>query len=76
MAPNREGGGFTSRLRILVPGALGVRACVRRMKTQEAHVLAIRSLQARASEEAPRYFEIEPDGSFTLHAMLRRAEAV
>jgi hypothetical protein len=46
------------------------------MKTQKAHVLAIRSLQARASEEAPRYFEIEPDGSFTLYAMLRRAEAV
>lgn len=39
---------------------------VERMRTPEPHRAAIRSLQAGASRELATYFEIEPDGSFTL----------
>jgi len=47
---------------------------VRRMNTPEAHVQAIRSLQARAGAEVTRHFEIEPDGSLTFDTMLISAE--
>jgi SAM-dependent methyltransferase len=40
-----------------------------RMRTPEAHVAAIRSLQAGAPEEVAAYLEIEADGSFMLDTM-------
>jgi len=45
-------------------------AWIERMKTPESHVLAIRSLQQRASAEVVDYFSIEEDGSFTVDTML------
>lgn len=39
---------------------------VTRIRTPEAHVAAIRSLQASAALEVRRHFEIEEDGTFTL----------
>jgi len=50
-------------------------AWVQRMKTPEAHVLAIRSMQTRASADVARHFGIESDGSFTLDSMLMCAQA-
>jgi ubiquinone/menaquinone biosynthesis C-methylase UbiE len=49
---------------------------IARMRTPDAHVAAIRSLQARASSEVRGYFEIEDDGSFTLDTALVVARAV
>jgi SAM-dependent methyltransferase len=48
---------------------------VARMRTAEAHVAAIRSLQASASAEIRAYFAIEPDGSFTVDTMTLEAAA-
>lgn len=42
---------------------------IARIRTPEAHVPAIRSLQMNAPEEVARHFEIERDGSFTLDTM-------
>jgi ubiquinone/menaquinone biosynthesis C-methylase UbiE len=42
---------------------------VKRMRTQEAHRVAIRSLQQNASTETAAYYGIEPDGSFTLDTL-------
>ncbi len=42
---------------------------VERMRTPEAHRVAIRSLQHHASSETAAYYEIEPDGSFTLDTL-------
>lgn len=39
---------------------------VARIRTPERHVDAIRSLQASASDEVRAYFELAPDGSFTV----------
>jgi SAM-dependent methyltransferase len=39
---------------------------VERMRTPQANIDAIRSLQAAMSESVTRHFEIAPDGSFTL----------
>lgn len=39
---------------------------VARIRTPEAHVAAIRSLQASAALEVRRHFEIEEDGTFTV----------
>ena len=43
---------------------------VERMKTPQAHIAAIRSLQARAGSEVKDYFAIEDDGSFTVDTIL------
>ena len=48
---------------------------IARMKTPEAHVRAIRSLQQRAGSEVTDYFEIEADGSFTVDTVLIAASA-
>jgi ubiquinone/menaquinone biosynthesis C-methylase UbiE len=42
---------------------------VKRMRTQEAHRVAIRSLQQNVSTETAAYYGIEPDGSFTLDTL-------
>jgi SAM-dependent methyltransferase len=42
---------------------------IKRMRTPEAHAVAIRSLAARMSSEVVAHFDIQPDGSFTLDAM-------
>jgi len=42
---------------------------VQRIRTPELHVAAIRSLQTGASADIARYFEIEPDGTFTLDTL-------
>ncbi|QBE64939.1 class I SAM-dependent methyltransferase [Pseudoduganella lutea] len=47
---------------------------IERMKTPEAHVAAIRSLQRRAGPEVTDYFAIEEDGSFTVDTMLIACE--
>jgi ubiquinone/menaquinone biosynthesis C-methylase UbiE len=47
---------------------------VERMRTPRAHRAAIRSLQQQASQETASYYEIEPDGSFTLDTV--QVEAV
>jgi ubiquinone/menaquinone biosynthesis C-methylase UbiE len=49
---------------------LGFAAWVERMKTPPSHVAAIRSLQSQASAEVAGYFEIEPDGGFTVDTVL------
>jgi ubiquinone/menaquinone biosynthesis C-methylase UbiE len=49
---------------------------VKRMRTPEIHVQAIRSLQARMSSEVTVHFDIQPDGSFTLDTMTIEAEPV
>ena len=49
---------------------------VERMRTPEAHRVAIRSLQHHASSETAAYYEIEPDGSFTLDTLQIEAAAV
>jgi len=51
-------------------------AWVKRMRTPEIHVQAIRSLQARMSSEVVTHFDIQPDGSFTLDTMTIEAEPV
>jgi ubiquinone/menaquinone biosynthesis C-methylase UbiE len=43
---------------------------IARMRTPEAHVVAIRSLQGRAPAEVRDYFEIGGDGSFTVDTVL------
>lgn len=43
---------------------------IARMRTPEAHVAAIRSLQQRAPAEVREYFEIAEDGSFTVDTVL------
>jgi SAM-dependent methyltransferase len=48
---------------------------ITRMRTPEAHVAAIRSLQAGASEAVRRHFAIEPDGTFTADTMMIAARA-
>jgi ubiquinone/menaquinone biosynthesis C-methylase UbiE len=47
---------------------------VRRIDTAEAHVQAIRSLQALAGAQVTEHFALEADGSFTLDTMLMTAE--
>ncbi|MFI5018133.1 MAG: class I SAM-dependent methyltransferase [Dongiales bacterium] len=51
-------------------------AWVKRMRTPEIHVQAIRSLQGRMSSEVIAHFDIQPDGSFTLDTMTMEAEPV
>ncbi|USI71576.1 class I SAM-dependent methyltransferase [Sphingomonas morindae] len=46
-----------------------------RMDTPDAHRTAIRSLQQFASRETSAYFAIEPDGSFSIDALLIEASA-
>jgi SAM-dependent methyltransferase len=46
---------------------------VKRIETPDSHILAIRSLQAHMAEDVMKYFEIEPDGSFVVDAMLLEA---
>ncbi|PKU25713.1 class I SAM-dependent methyltransferase [Telmatospirillum siberiense] len=41
-----------------------------RMRTPDAHVAAIRSLQALAAREVVEHFQFEADGSFTIDSML------
>lgn len=48
---------------------------IERMKTPQAHVAAIRSLQQMASTAVTDYFEIEADGSFTVDTVLIAAQA-
>lgn len=48
---------------------------VARIRTPEAHVAAIRSLEQGASADVARHFEIEPDGSFTLDTVSLVARA-
>jgi len=48
---------------------------VERMRSSETHRMAIRSLQQQASQEIASYFEIEPDGSFTLDTLQIEAVA-
>ncbi len=43
---------------------------VKRMNTPEAHVTAIRSLQAKAGRDVADYFKFEADGSFTIDTMV------
>ena len=43
---------------------------IARMKTPQLHAEAIRSLQARMSDDVARYFAFEADGSFTIDAMM------
>lgn len=45
-----------------------------RMRTPRAQATAIRALQQQASEDTLRYFEIEPDGSFTIDMALFEVE--
>ena len=49
---------------------------VERMRTPEAHRAAIRSLQRGVAAETARYFELEPDGSFTIDTLQIEAVAV
>ena len=44
-----------------------------RMRTTPDRAAAIRTLQALASSEVVRYFEIEQDGSFTIDTILIEA---
>lgn len=59
----------TRRLRMDYP------TWIARMRTPEPHQAAIRSLQEGASAETRAYFEIEPDGSFTLDTVQIEASA-
>lgn len=52
---------------------LGFAAWVARMKTPEAHIAAIRSLQHQAAAEVVEHFAIEADGSFTIDTAFMRA---
>jgi len=47
---------------------------IARIRTSDLHAQAIRSLQTMTSREVKDYFEIEPDGSFTLDTMSFEAE--
>lgn len=49
---------------------------VERMRTNEDHRRAIRSIQQQASRETATHFEIERDGSFTLDVMQIEASAM
>ncbi|KSV75196.1 hypothetical protein N185_17605 [Sinorhizobium sp. GW3] len=49
---------------------------IKRMRTPEKHVVAIRSLQAGAAKEIRDFFAIEEDGSFLLDVALFEAEGV
>jgi ubiquinone/menaquinone biosynthesis C-methylase UbiE len=48
---------------------------VERMRTQDTHRAAIRSLQQNVSTETATYYGIEPDGSFTLDTLQIEAAA-
>lgn len=50
-------------------------AWIARMRTPEAHIAAIRSLQGAAPDAVVGHFGIEPDGSFRLDSMLIEARA-
>jgi SAM-dependent methyltransferase len=50
-------------------------AWVERMHTPRMHVDAIRSLQAGMAEDVVTYFDIEPDGSFTIDTAAIEARA-
>lgn len=49
---------------------LGFASWVARMKTPQAHIDAIRSLQQNAASEVREYFAMQPDGSFTVDTAL------
>jgi ubiquinone/menaquinone biosynthesis C-methylase UbiE len=49
---------------------------VARMQTSETHRMAIRSLQQQTTSGTAAYFEIEPDGSFTLDTLQLEVMAV
>jgi SAM-dependent methyltransferase len=52
---------------------LDFKSWVERMRTPKLHVDAIRALQTAMSESVARYYEIGPDGSFTLDVALFQA---
>lgn len=66
--------GFTPKLVSRFKLRLDFSSWIARMKTPEAHVQAIRSLQARADDGVKNYFAIEADGSFVIDTMLIAAE--
>lgn len=49
---------------------------VKRMRTPEVFVNAIRAYQATISADVKHYFEVEPDGSFTSDVMLFELQAL
>ena len=50
-------------------------AWIERMKTDPAHVAAIRSMQRAAAADVARHFSLESDGTFTVDTMLIAARA-
>lgn len=65
--------GFRVRRMEVARLRMDYRQWIARMQTSQAHQAAIRSLQQSASAATARYFEIEPDGSFTFDTMLIEA---
>jgi SAM-dependent methyltransferase len=66
--------GFVPRPGVEFRLRLDFAAWIERMKTPDAHVLAIRSLQRRASTEVATHFAFEDDGSFTIDTVLIAAD--
>lgn len=67
--------GFRVRATVKRRLRMDYRSWVDRMKTPDVHREAIRSLQHSASAGTARYFEIEPDGSFSVDVVQIEAGA-
>lgn len=68
--------GFTVRATRLRRLRMDYPTWVERMRTPDTHRAAIRSLQEHAARETAAYYEIEPDGSFTIDSLELETVAV
>jgi hypothetical protein len=62
-------GTITGRLR------LDFATWIARMRTPEVQEAAIRALQAAVAEPVRRYFEVQPDGTFTVDTLVIEGHA-
>ncbi len=65
-----EGAGFTAEIRERWRLAIDFDTWVKRMRTPEERVVAIRSLWERAPDEVRQYFDVQGDCSFKLDALM------
>jgi ubiquinone/menaquinone biosynthesis C-methylase UbiE len=66
--------GFTASFRKQWPLPIEFAAWIERMRTTPERVAAIHAIWNTAPDEVRRYFEVQPDGSFTLQKILIAAE--
>jgi SAM-dependent methyltransferase len=67
------GAGFTAQIRERWRLPIEFASWVARMRTPEVRVAAIRSMWESAPDEVREYFDVQPDGSFKLDALMIEA---